>query len=601
MEQARTESTSDRPGNLRLSADSRVAVLGGGPAGSFFAYFLLSTAERAGLHAAVDIYEYRDFRCPGPQGCNMCGGIISESLVQFLATEGIALPPEVVQRGIASYTLHADVGSVRIDTPLHEKRIAAIHRGPGPRDLEKAIWKSFDGHLQGLAVDRGARVKNLRVEAIDWSAGRPRLQTREGTSPAYDLLAIAVGVNSSTLKLFEGSGIAYRPPEVTKTHIREYKLPRELIDEYLGDSMHVFLLNIPRLEFAALIPKGEYVTACLLGEDIDNSLIDAFLDAPEVKQCFPPSWRPEAMSCKCSPRISVRGAARPFADRLVFIGDSGVTRLYKDGIGAAYRTAKAAATTAVLHGVSAADFENHYAPVCRGIERDNGIGRKIFAVSREVQKRRFARKAIVRMVAAEQAGGSSRRMSTILWDMFTGSAPYRDILVQAAHPRFVTGLLRATLASLLPFNRRRANLADGFGKRTGELGRVYGDGEVIVRQGDVGDCMHVVEDGQVEVVKNVDGRHMRYALLGPGDFFGEMALFENEVRSATVRAVGRTRVLTIDKAALLGRIDDDPALAFRLVESLCHRIRTERDIAPTEITPSVGVPSAAAPTGSAEA
>ena len=69
---------------LRLDSGSRIAVIGGGPAGSFFSYFLLAMAERVGMDLAVDIYEPRDFSKPGPAGCNMCGGIISESLVQIL-------------------------------------------------------------------------------------------------------------------------------------------------------------------------------------------------------------------------------------------------------------------------------------------------------------------------------------------------------------------------------------------------------------------------------------------------------------------------------------------------------------------------------------
>ena len=106
--------------------------------------------------------------------------------------------------------------------------------------------------------------------------------------------------------------------------------------------MHVFLLSIPRLEFAALIPKGDYVTLCLLGHDIDKDLIQQFLESSEVRRRMPPSWAPPLDSCHCSPKISMESAVQPFADRLVFVGDCGTTRLYKDGIGAAYRTAKAA-------------------------------------------------------------------------------------------------------------------------------------------------------------------------------------------------------------------------------------------------------------------
>src|SRR5512146_160369 len=197
--------------DLCLDSTSRVAVIGGGPAGSFFTYFLLTMAERVGMDLSVDVYEPRDFSKPGPAGCNMCGGIISESLVQLLATEGINLPPTVVQRGIQSYVLHMDVGTVRIETPRREKRIAAVHRGAGPRGIVEKKWGSFDGHLLGLAQARGANVIRERVEGVSLSNGRPRLTTKGGTSGEYDLLAAAAGVNSSVLKVFEGLGLGYKP------------------------------------------------------------------------------------------------------------------------------------------------------------------------------------------------------------------------------------------------------------------------------------------------------------------------------------------------------------------------------------------------------
>jgi hypothetical protein len=119
--------------DLELNDGARVGVMGGGPAGSLFSYFLLDMAERVGKEIRVDIYEPRDFDVPGPAGCNMCAGVVSETLVQYLAAEGINLPPTVVERGIDSYVLHMDVGSVRIGTALHEKRLAALYRGIGPR------------------------------------------------------------------------------------------------------------------------------------------------------------------------------------------------------------------------------------------------------------------------------------------------------------------------------------------------------------------------------------------------------------------------------------------------------------------------------------
>lgn len=430
------------PNSMQLDDGARVGVIGGGPAGSFFSIFVLDMAHRMGIDIQVDIYEPRDYTKPGPIGCNMCGGIISESLVQNLAAEGINLPTSIVQRGIDSYMLHMDVGDVQIDTPLLEKRIGAVYRGPGPRDIKEIKWGSFDGYLLDLAIQRGANVIHQRVDEILWTNNRPEIKVRKGDPVAYDLATVAIGVNAAARKLFNNLEIEYEIPKTTKTFIQEYYLGEEKIAEILGSSMHVFLLDIPRLEFAAIIPKGDYVSLCLLGEDIDKELVTNFLETPQVKSCFPMDWDFECKSCNCSPRINVAGSKRPFGDRIVFIGDSGVTRLYKDGIGAAYRTAKSAATTSVLHGVSAEDFEKRYYPTCRKIETDNSIGKLMFIVTRQIQKRRFARRGVLKMTADEQAHKESiPRMSMVLWDMFTGSAPYQEIFVRTLSPLFLSRLL----------------------------------------------------------------------------------------------------------------------------------------------------------------
>ena len=109
--------------------------------------------------------------------------------------------------------------------------------------------------------------------------------------------------------------------------------------------------------------------------------------------------------------------------------------------------------------------------------------------------------------------------------------------------------------------------------RQGVLGRDYYGGETVVRQGETGDCMYVVQAGKVEVVQDTDRGEQRLAVLETGDFFGEMALFEREVRSATVRALGDARVLKIDKKTLLRRIKEDPLLAVNMLQAMSGRIR----------------------------
>ena len=108
---------------------------------------------------------------------------------------------------------------------------------------------------------------------------------------------------------------------------------------------------------------------------------------------------------------------------------------------------------------------------------------------------------------------------------------------------------------------------------TGELGRVYEDGEVIVRQGDVGDCMYVIQDGEVEIISEENEDEILIATRSDGDFIGEMAIFDRDVRSATIRAKGKVRILTVDKKNFMRRIHEDPSLAFRIVETMSHRLR----------------------------
>jgi len=107
----------------------------------------------------------------------------------------------------------------------------------------------------------------------------------------------------------------------------------------------------------------------------------------------------------------------------------------------------------------------------------------------------------------------------------------------------------------------------------GALGRVYRDGEELVRQGEPGDCMYVIQEGTADVWVSKDGGPVRLRTVGAGDLIGEMALFEKEVRSATVRARGDVRALTIDRRTFLERVHEDPSLAFRVCRMLSQRVR----------------------------
>jgi len=107
----------------------------------------------------------------------------------------------------------------------------------------------------------------------------------------------------------------------------------------------------------------------------------------------------------------------------------------------------------------------------------------------------------------------------------------------------------------------------------GELGKVYSDGEIIFKEGDIGEAMYVIQSGEINITKKATSGDLIIATLQSGEIFGEMALFDRLPRSATARASGNARILTIDKKKLFSTISRDPTLVFKLLESMSQRIR----------------------------
>jgi hypothetical protein len=94
-----------------------------------------------------------------------------------------------------------------------------------------------------------------------------------------------------------------------------------------------------------------------------------------------------------------------------------------------------------FHGVSAKDIEAHYVPTCRTMNWDNTLARLVFMSTTLIQKLRPLRRGVLRMTSTEQANREKfDHMSSVLWDVFTGSAPYRDVLMRSCHPGFIASL-----------------------------------------------------------------------------------------------------------------------------------------------------------------
>jgi len=109
--------------------------------------------------------------------------------------------------------------------------------------------------------------------------------------------------------------------------------------------------------------------------------------------------------------------------------------------------------------------------------------------------------------------------------------------------------------------------------------QTFAAGESIIRQGEAGSSLFVIEEGRVAVsVLDGGGTAAPLAELGPGDFFGEMSLLTGEPRSATVTAVVETRIVSIDKEAFRPCLAAEPRLAESLERFLAGR-RRERSTA----------------------
>ena len=104
--------------------------------------------------------------------------------------------------------------------------------------------------------------------------------------------------------------------------------------------------------------------------------------------------------------------------------------------------------------------------------------------------------------------------------------------------------------------------------------RSFETGEVVFREGDASDTCYVVHTGHTRAVhQHGDGRTLTLATFGPGDIFGELALFEDELRSATIEALEPTSVVAVLGPDMRRLMREHPEIALRLVIALGRRLR----------------------------
>ncbi|MCF6157456.1 MAG: hypothetical protein E3K32_02555 [wastewater metagenome] len=430
---------------LPLKNNSSIVIIGGGPSGSFFTYFTLKLARKYGYNLSLTIFNGRDFIQKGPVGCNMCAGVLSETLIERMESEGIVLPKTHVQQEINGYYFQTQERGIPLYHPVpgHKPKIVTIFRGNGPRFSRLTDNVSFDDFLLRHVAAQGAKIIPAVVEEIELSKNPHDLvnivYSEAGVKKKISahLVVGAFGLNTSLIKRIVGKEFGYREPQSVRTCNAELRLGRPFIQENFHNTIFVFALGIKPIKFAAFIPKGDYITVSLVGkEDITKAHLTEFLKHPKVRELLPDGWSLPKDLCICFPRIPISHATHPYTNRFVIVGDASISRTYKNGIGSAFDTAKLASYTIFKNGIAENDFKKGYfIPALKLLAQDNFFGNLIFGIHGYTTSSRQLVNIQIDHLMKHKNAWESRQINSILWNMVTGNASYKEIFLKVIDVR----------------------------------------------------------------------------------------------------------------------------------------------------------------------
>ena len=452
-----------------LRDGSVVAIVGGGPAGSFTALHLLQMAEQLGVQLNVRIFERR-LKNGSKQihydGCPQCAGGISPKLNEALQGLDIELPADVIQSSIETITLQGRWKNLHLAVPTGRKMLS-VYRGALPHGTA-FHHQAFDALLLDHAKHRGATVSGGQVQDVFRDTnGNPVLivQEQEKTHRVgADFVVFATGINDSTsMRANHTTGqellgrlcAGYRPPRLRKALI--FELEGASPGEFNEGELHYVECTERglQLEMCSILPKREYLTISLIGRSVDRAkshrdnleIIRRFLALPRIRRSLPQDCSLKTR-CACSPRIVVGSASKPTADRVAAVGDMVACRQYKDGILSAHAMSRSLAYTLLNIGTDNSSLQQGYVPTLTNFRRDNRYATVIFALYRLFFSNHFLSRVLYQTYSTEQKKREARRryFEQLLWAISSGDESYGRILWWMIRPRtlwqiFSTGLV----------------------------------------------------------------------------------------------------------------------------------------------------------------
>jgi len=472
-------------GRIKLADGATVVVVGGGPAGSFFAIRALRRARSLGrtldlivLEKKREVCFYQPMvPCGSWEGCNYCAGGISPRLADVLKQDDLELPDDVVEGRATEITVHGDWKSIQLPIP-EGREMLSVFRGSRPRQRPDR-YSNFDSFLLNRAVEEGAKVIAAEVRGIRYvQSGKPliiyRVETdKEGaeTTIEADFVVIAAGVNRlpgmdlDSDDLYRGLADVipvFRPPRVRRALITEMQADEDLL-AYMEGEVHFAQYGSKELqiEMSSLTPKGGWMTIVMLGKSIDRAqfsdyrkLAEQFLQLPHTQRLFPGNAH-FTPACLCHPNMTVGAARNGFGDRIALTGDAAVSRLYKDGLFSAHVTASALADCMLDTGIDRKSLKTGYWSAVRSFDLDNRFGAVVFWLNRTIFSRPTLSRYVYQAVLTERKAipRRKRRLAVVLWRIASGDDTYRRILVAMFHPAslwlIVSGGVLATLRNQL--------------------------------------------------------------------------------------------------------------------------------------------------------
>lgn len=106
-----------------------------------------------------------------------------------------------------------------------------------------------------------------------------------------------------------------------------------------------------------------------------------------------------------------------------------------------------------------------------------------------------------------------------------------------------------------------------------KYGQIYDEGKLIFREGDAGDRMYIIQEGSVRITKSMGDTEHILAVLGKGDFFGEMAIVSKTPRSASASAASTVRLLAFNRDGFISMIEKNARIALNIIDKLSRRLQ----------------------------